>query len=126
MIVDIDQTTIVWSDGAILEVGTDFPRELQELISRPTRYHDIRSFLNQLNADAPEWTKAFTTRSERGDRYAVIRSPDQKISTTVESLYVEYLVQRYPAADIRIKGQFEPIIFVVDGEIRASVMPVKF
>ena len=126
MIIDIDPGTAVWSDGAILEIATDFPSELQQLISRPTHYQDIRSFLKGLDADAPEWRRASAARSERGDRYAVIRSLDQMISTTVESLYVEYLAQRYPTADIRIKGQFEPVIFVVDGEIRACLMPVKF
>lgn len=126
MIIDIDPGTMVWSDGAILEVGTDFPPQLQELISRPTGYQDIRSFLRGLGADAPEWRRASVGRSERGDRYAAIRSSDQMISTTVESLYVEYLAQRFPSADIRIKGQLEPVIFLVDGEIRACVMPVKF
>jgi hypothetical protein len=43
----------------------------------------------------------------------------------VELLYVEYLGQRYPRASIWIKGQFDPIAFVVAGELRAAVMPVK-
>jgi hypothetical protein len=126
LIVDTNQNEIVWSDGAILEVGTDFPTGLQELISRPTHYHDIRSFLTQLDAKSSQWRDATVTRSPRGDSYAIIRTPDGKVSTSVESLYVEYLGQRYPTATIRMRGEFEPIIFVVDGEIRASLMPVKF
>lgn len=126
MIVDTNQAEIVWSDGAILEVGTTFPDGLQELISRPTHHHDIRSFLMQLDTKSSQWRTASVTRSPRGDSYAVIQTPDGKISTTVESLYVEYLGQRYPTATIRMRGEFEPIIFVVDGEARASLMPVKF
>src|SRR6266853_4734011 len=56
MIVDTNQTEIVWSDGAILEFGTNFPTALQELISRPTRYQDIHSFVKELDArKASEW-----------------------------------------------------------------------
>jgi hypothetical protein len=126
MIVDTNQAEIVWSDGAILEVATNFPGGLQELISRPTHYHDIRSFLAGLDAKSSQWKDASVTRSSRGDSYATVRTLDGKISTTVESIYVEYLGQRYPAATIRMRGELDPIIFVLDGEVHASLMPVKF
>jgi hypothetical protein len=127
MIVDTNQTEIVWSDGAILEIGTNFPPALQELISRPTHYHDIRSFVAQLEAGkTSEWKDASVVRSPRGDGYSTVRSLDGKVSTSVETMYVEYLKQRYPTASVRIKGESEPVIFLVAGEIRASVMPVKF
>ncbi len=126
MIVDTNQTEIVWSDGAILEVGTNFPSGLQELISRPNRYHDIRSFVKQLDtASTFEWKEASVTPSVRREGYATIKSLDGKIAASVQSLYVEYLRERYPTATIRIRGEFEPIIFVVDRQIRASVMPMK-
>ena len=127
MIVDTSQPEIVWSDGALLEIGTSFPKDLQELISHPSRQHDIRSFVNQLaNRNDSDWREASVTRSSRGDRYSTIKSLDGKISTMVESLYIEYLGHRYPTASIRIRGEFEPIIFVVGDQIRGSVMPVKF
>src|SRR6266516_486298 len=126
MIVDTNQTEIVWSDGAILEISTNFPTSLQELISRPTHYHNIRSFVTQLDAKSSQWRDASLTRSPRGDSYAIVRTSDGKVSTSVESLYVEYLGQRYPTATVRMRVEFEPIILVVDGEIRASLMPVKF
>ncbi|MFA7006063.1 MAG: hypothetical protein WC429_18610, partial [Verrucomicrobiia bacterium] len=127
MIVDTNQTEVVWSDGAILEVGTNFPGALQELISRPTHHHDIRSFVKQLEAGSTsQWRDASVARSARGDSYATIRSSDGKISASVESLYVEYLAHRYPTAIIRVRRESEPVIFVVDGKIRASVMPVRF
>lgn len=126
MIVDTNQAEIVWSDGAILEVGTNFPSKLENLIARPTHYHDIRSLVKQLDAVSTSWTEAFVTRSARGDSFATIRSSDGTISVSVESVYAEYLGQRYPTAVIRIRGESGPIIFVVDGQIRASVMPVKF
>jgi len=126
MIVDTNQAEIIWSDGAILEVGTNFPSGLQELISRPSHYHDIRSFVRKLEEESKtEWRDASASPSPRNPRYASIRSNDGKITTLVDWLYVEYLHQRYPSAVIRIRGEFEPVIFLVDGRIRASVMPLK-
>jgi hypothetical protein len=127
MIVDTNQTEIVWSDGAILEVGTNFPGDLQELVSKPTHYHDIGSFVKKFDiGDAFEWREAFISTSSRRDGFTTIASLDGATTASVEPLYVEYLGKRYPTASIRIKGQFEPIIFIVHGRIQAVVMPVKF
>jgi hypothetical protein len=127
IIVDTNQAEIVWSDGAILEAGTDLPAALQELISHPTHHHDIRSFLKQLDRESgTAWREASVHRSPQGASYSIVRSVDGKISAKVESLYVDYLRQQYPGAIIRVRGEFEPVIFLVAGQIRASVMPVKF
>lgn len=126
-IVDTNQTEIIWSDGAILEFGTNFPAALQKMISRPTHHHDIRSFVAQLQSgNASEWKNASVVRSSRGERYWTIRSVDGSVSTLVESLYIEYLDERYPTAGIRIKGKSDPVLFQVGDQVRASVMPVKF
>src|SRR5215813_5859234 len=50
MFVDTNQTELVWSDGAILEIGTNFPTQLQKLICSPSRYQDIQEFLRKLDA----------------------------------------------------------------------------
>jgi hypothetical protein len=127
MIVDINHPpAIIWSDGAILEVGTMFSDSLQELISRPTQYHDIQSFVTQLDVKSPQWRGADVTCSLADANHVIVRTLDDKISTTVEALYIQYLGHRYPAATIRMRGELEPVIFVVDGKIRASLMPVKF
>jgi hypothetical protein len=126
MIVDTNQAETVWSDGAILEIGVDFPAALQKLISKPTHYHDIRSFVENLDSgNRTAWRIASVHRSPLGPRYSVVKSDDGKISTTVESLYIGYLRQRYPAATIHIRSEFEPIIFLVAQKVRASVMPLK-
>ena len=126
LVVDTNQVEIIWSDGAILEFGTNFPAALQELISRPTYYHDIRSFVAQLQTGSPaEWKNASVVRSSQDDRCWTIRSVDGTVSTSVQSLYIEYLHERYPASSIRMKGKFDPVLFLVGGKVRASVMPVK-
>jgi len=126
LLVDTNQAEIIWSDGAILEAGTSFPSALQELISRPTGHRDIRSFLKKVaDENASGWKDASVTRSSRGYDYAAVRSLDGKVKAEVESVYVEYLGQRYPHAKIRMRDVYGPILFVVDGQIRASVMPLK-
>ncbi len=125
VIVDVNEAGI-WSDGAILEVGGNFPPALQELISRPTMQRDIRSFVTRVDSGkSPEWQDAMAVPSPRGERFAGIKSADGKMTATVEAIYVEYLRQRYPGALLRIKGEFDPVLFVVGGELRASVMPFK-
>src|SRR3954468_13979282 len=41
MLVDRSQPEIIWSDGAMFEIAGTFPREVQELISTPTRTQDL-------------------------------------------------------------------------------------
>ncbi|PWU13162.1 MAG: hypothetical protein C5B50_19875 [Verrucomicrobia bacterium] len=57
---------------------------------------------------------------------ATTSASDGKISASVEALYVEYLALRHSGGSFWIKGRFDPIPFVVDGELRAAVMPVRF
>jgi hypothetical protein len=118
---------MVWSDGVVLEAGTTFPATLQHLISRPTHYHDIRSFINKVKAVSATggWSKASVLRSARGDERSAIRSADGRITASVNSLYVDYLNERYPTATVRIRSDTDPILFEVDGEIRAMLMPIK-
>ena len=124
-IVDTNQAEIAWSDGVILEIGTSFPDGLQDLISHPTHYQNIRSFLTELDIKSTQWQEASVTPSPLGDNYAAIRTTDGKIRVSAQSIYVEYLNQQYPAATILVRGESEPIVYVEDGEIRASLMPVK-
>lgn len=126
IVVDTNKAEIVWSDGRILECGTNFPSALQGIIARPDHYHDIRAFVAKLQADGSTgWRNASVVRTSNSDRYSTIRSSDGSVSVTVQSLYLEYLHERYPTASIRVKGQFDPILFLVGGELKASVMPVK-
>lgn len=127
MIVDTNQTELVWSDGAVLELGTNFPAPLDQLISNPTSYLDIRTSLRKIDAQRPtEYREAEVQPDTHHDRYLKISSMDGNVSTSVEALYVEYLLQRYPGGSFWIKGKFDPIAFVVAGQLRAAVMPIKF
>jgi hypothetical protein len=124
IIVDTNQAELIWSDGALLEVGGTLSTDLQQLVSRTPYHHDIGSFVEQLKS-ANAWREATVVPNKSEDRTTMIKSADGKISVMVDPLYLEYLAQRYPGANIKIRGRTEPIIFVVGGKIRASLMPIK-
>jgi len=121
-----NQTETIWSDGAILEVGTNFPPALQKLISKPTMYRDIGSTLQRLGSSASDsqWKEAAAAPISQGQRYLKIQSLDHKVTVQVESLYIEYLQQRCPKAQIRVKEERGPAVFIVNGRVRAAIMPV--
>jgi len=121
-----NQTETIWSDGAILEIGRNFPPALQKLISKPTMYRDIGSTVQQLGSTAsdPQWKDAAAAPITQGQRYVKIQSLDHKVSVKVESLYIEYLQQRCPKAQIRVKEERGPAVFIVNGRVRAAIMPV--
>jgi len=126
VIMDTNHGDAVWFDGAMLEVGTNFPAALQQLIARHTQYHDIWQLVRQLDAEnTGEWKDASVIYSAQGAGYVNVKSLDGKVRASVNSIYVEYLNQRYPTASIRVKGDSEPVIFVVAGRVRGAVMPYE-
>ena len=71
-----NQTETIWSDGAILEVATNFPPALQKLISKPTMYRDIGSTVQRLGSTAsdPQWKDAAPPPITQGQRYVKIKA----------------------------------------------------
>ena len=96
-IVDTNQPTLIWSDGAIFEVGTNFPPRLQALILRPTHTTVIHAFVKELEAGSKSgWKTAFPGLVQREKRYVRIIASDRSISVQVERVYLEYLNQTVP------------------------------
>ena len=124
MHVDKTGPETIWSDGAIFEVARTFPRELQELIAAPTVTRDLQLFLTRMTGKTEQgWQDASGPRSSRQD-HAAVESADGKIKVRVASPYFNYLKERYPRAQLRIQSAYSPILFVIDGAVRAAVMPV--
>src|SRR5262249_39086227 len=118
VLVDTSQPETIWSDGAIFEIAANYPPALQEMISHPTGNRDIRSFVKTLVPRLPaEWKEASIKTSPRGDRYFSIQSNDGTVTATIDALYVEYVQYRYPTAMVKVKGEFEPVVFLVDGQL---------
>lgn len=125
VIVDKTKPEIVWSDGAMFEVARTFPRELQELIDAPTATRDLHTLLSRMSGKAEEgWLDAKTPRPPRGGAHAIVESTIGSVTLHLASPYFNYLHERYPGARLRIKGPLDPILFFVDGTVRAAVMPI--
>lgn len=124
--VDSNKDEVVWSDGGFMEVGTNFPPDLEALILKPTRHLDLNSTIAQLNAGmVAGWSEAVVRASPLGKGCSIIQSMDGGVSVTVASIYIEYLSERYPASSIRIKSETEPTVFLVAGKVQAAIMPLK-
>ena len=125
MHVDRSQPEIIWSDGAMFEIARTFPRELQELIANPTSTRDLRLILKRMSPDpAQGWQEAKIVKAGRGQEHAMIESRDGKVTLRVASPYFDYVHDRYPAARISIKDRLNAVLFIVDGTLRAAVMPI--
>ena len=125
MHVDRSQPEIIWSDGAMFEIARTFPRELEGLIAKPTSTRDLGPIVKRMSPDpAQGWQDAKIVKSGRGQEHATIQSADGKVTLQVASHYFDYLHERYPRARVWIKGNLNAVLFVVDGTLRASVMPI--
>ena len=125
MYVDRSQPEIIWSDGAMFEIARTFPRELQELIASPTSTRDLRLILKRMSPDpAQGWQEAKIVKLGRGQERAVVESGDGKLTLHVASPYFDYVHERYPGARLWIKDPLNAVLFIVDGTLRASVMPI--
>jgi hypothetical protein len=124
MIVDKGQTEVIWSDGAMFEVNSKFPAALQELISASKEHRDLKPAIARLTA-GPDWKDATVSRSSGGDPHRTVKSSDGTVSVKASSAYLDYVKERYPNARVRIKGEFQPIVFQVGDTVRAAVMPIR-
>jgi hypothetical protein len=124
--VDNAQPEIIWSDGAMFEVASKFPAALQELISASNNHRDLKPVIARMAADlGVNWKDATVSRSPKGEKFRTVRSADGTLSVTVSSAYIDYLKERYPKARVRIKGDLQPVIFLVGDAIRGAIMPIK-
>ena len=71
MVVNKVGSDVLWSDGAMFEIGGRFPPRLQRMISVPTRRHDARPYLAALQASLnAEWLPAAVDAQTRSDGQA--------------------------------------------------------
>jgi hypothetical protein len=125
MQVDRSQPEIIWSDGAMFEIARTFPRELQELITNPTLTRDLRPILKRMSPDpAQGWQEAKIVKAGRGQEHAEIESKDGQLTLRVASPYFDYVHGRHPGARIWVKDRLNAVLFIVDGTLRAAVMPI--
>jgi hypothetical protein len=126
IIVDREQAEVIWSDGAMFEVASKFPAALQELISASKDNRNLKPTIARMTAGlGPDWKDADLTRSAIGEAHRTVRSSDGTLSLKVSAAYIDYLKERYPNARVRIKGEFQPVVFLVGDTLRGAVMPIR-
>ena len=123
MIVNPIGSETVWSDGALMERATDFPAPLRALIDKPTETRDMLALLQSIDSRNSEWHAADLRRTGEGDFACEVT--DGTIKAPVHCVYTSYLQARYPTGKVRLLAAVEPILFVVDGRLKAVLMPVK-
>ena len=125
MIVDQNGKETIWSDGAILERGSNFPEKLQHLITDAHHHTDIQSYLEKYHQESdPPWKQASAPSDLSLDKYVKVTSADGSISALFESIYLEYLRMRHPNAEIKIRTEQGPILFYENDQICAAIMPM--
>jgi hypothetical protein len=128
MVVNKVGSDVLWSDGAMFEIGGRFPPRLQRMISAPTRRHDARPYLAALQASLnAEWSPAAVdaqTRSDGQARGVDVRSSRGATRVRIDPIYLDYLLYRFPAAGLFVRGDRDPVLFVAEGRIKAAVMPL--
>jgi len=73
---------------------------------------------------AQGWQNAKILKTGRGQDHAVVQSADGEVTLSVASPYFDYVHARYPGARIWVKDRLSAVLFVVDGSLRAAVMPI--
>jgi len=125
IIVDTNRTRTAWSDGVILEVATNFPSAVEQLVLRPSRYQSIHPYLDQLAvAESGVWKRS-KMRSKNKEGLRTIVTTDGSVKIFVNSLYLDYAFQRYTNATLWIKGPFDPVVVRAGTQICAAIMPIK-
>ena len=123
----VDRTgpEMIWSDGAMYEVTKSVPRELEALLAPAKGGPDMQAIMKRFTPQAEQgWQEAKIVRSGRGQEPAVIESKDGQHTLDVAAPYFDYLHGRYPKARLWLKDRLSPLVFMVDGNVRAMVMPM--
>jgi hypothetical protein len=128
VITDTNSTRILWSDGVILEVADRLPLTINSILNGTPYHTDLQRFLNgtqqQLHA---EYHPARMREKSSREGYIEFESASAtpKIQSFVNPVYVAYVQARYPASAVLLKGKYDPVVFTVDGQIRALILPFK-
>ena len=123
----------LWSDRAILERGTKFPKPIQSLLEDsipdgaivPGRMGEV---LQDVERRRAEWRPATLRRLGTTDLDCEVG--DGSATFSVNCVYVNYLETRYPQGRFLVKappldgGTPEPLLFLEGDQVRAALMPV--
>jgi hypothetical protein len=116
----------VWTDRVFIEIGDGPPPEpLASLLSPApgNRGEFVLWVQNTFQAQMKTWHPA------KKNPHPLKQGTDEIVSDTgdahcfVNPVYTSYVLARYPKANVLIKGPSDPVLFTVDGQLRAVVSP---
>lgn len=119
-------TRLVWTDRAMIEIADAPPPEpLATLLS--TAPANNGQFAKWVHDTFETQTKGW--RSGKKNLHPSKAGTDELVGDAatdhcfINPVYLSYVLARYPKANILIKGPTDPVLFTVDGQLRAVVSP---
>lgn len=125
VMVDVVRGVTSWSDSAVLERNTAFPKSITALIKNPSpdrklEAGKIAGFLDSYQEHHDGYVEA---RVERiGPDCFIVAGA---VRALVNCAYVDYLQARYAKATFLVHGALEPVLLVEKTRLHAMLMPMK-
>jgi hypothetical protein len=126
VITDTNSDRILWSDGVILEISDRLPLTIHSLLIDTPYHSDLRTILSGVQEQLPaEYHPARMREKSSREGYVEFETDTPKIQAFVNPVYVAYVQARYPGSAVLLRGKYDPVVFTVDGRIRALILPFK-
>jgi hypothetical protein len=126
VITDTNSARILWSDGVILEITDRLPLTIHSLLIDTPYHTDLRTVLNGVHEQLrAEYHPARIREKSSREGYVEFESATPKIQAFVNPVYVAYVQARYPGSTVLLRGNYEPVVFMVEGKVRALILPFK-
>jgi hypothetical protein len=125
-ITDTNSARILWSDGVILEIADRLPLTIHSLLIDTPYHTDLRTLLGEVQEQLhAEYHPARMREKSSREGYVEFETATPKIQALVNPVYVAYVQARYPGATVLLRGNYDPVAFAIDGQIRALILPFK-
>ena len=123
---DQSESRLIWTDRVLIEIADNSPPEplASLLAAAPPNNARFASWVHDtFETQLDKWHagKKNPHPSKPGtDELVSVRGQGRCF---VNPVYLAYVLSRYPEAGILIKGQTDPVLFTVNGRLRAVVSP---
>lgn len=123
--VDVVKGETSWTDSAMLERNTSFPRTITEVIKSPAPDRKLEA--GKVAALIESFDKAregyVEATLERVSNECLIVAGATR--ALVNCVYVEYLEARYFKAKFLVRGPVDPVVLLDKKRVRALLMPMQ-
>lgn len=125
VLVDVAKGEKAWSDSAILERNSTFPKTIDAVIKNPSpeRTLEVGKLFTYLESYDKHRDGYVEAKVERVSNECTIVAGDKR--ALVNCVYVEYLESRYFKATFLVRDALEPVVLLDKKKVRALLMPMK-